>query len=107
MTAYLVAGWMVANQAPVPTKAQVRGVWQQVARAMEANPPAGSVTERQIAAEQMMYDLVLIVAANTEGQQTRDTAGLTHLARETAAAYRVRGVDLQHISLTEAGFEPR
>lgn len=107
VTLYLLAGWMAANQADVPTVAQVRATRAQIGRVMEAAPPASNSPEqRQQLGERMMYDLVLIVAARGDGVETGDQQGLAALAGETTAAFRQRGFDPLAYRLTDdAGFE--
>lgn len=105
LAAYLVTTWMVANQAPLPAVASVQAVRRQLGAV--ASAAGNSAAERQTAAEQMMYELVCLIYARQEGEQTHNRQALQTMANATAQALRKRGFDPLRMSLTPAGFQPR
>lgn len=107
VSAYLVTGWMISNQAQLPTRAQVDGVRRQIAMAMQERPPAAAAGNRQMAAELMMYELVSLIYARQEGLQTGNRPALQAIATRTAGSLRERGFDPLRIGLTDQGFVPR
>jgi hypothetical protein len=106
-TAYYVIGWLAANQAPNPTQAQVSSARTQIWSLLEANPLGLDARNRQIAAEQMMYEITSIAYARGEGEANRDRAGLARMASSTQAAFSKQGVDMMRLKLTNNGFEAR
>lgn len=104
VTAHFVTGWMIVNGAAAPTLAQVRGVRAQVAAHMETSRPPAAAGVRQLAAEQMMYDVTAMLYAYEAAGQTDARA---QLAAQTAESYVRRGFDLRKVALTDRGFVPR
>lgn len=107
-TAWLVTSWMVVNQAPLPTRSQVQAVRTQLGDWFAGKPLNVDARQRQIEAEDMMYQLVSLIYARQEGEQAGDRDGLARLADATTRALQQqRNLDLRRMRLTDAGFGPR
>lgn len=105
--AYFTVMWMTANDAPLPTKAQVGGVRGQVERLLSRQDAVpGDMARRQRLAESMMYKLVSMILLREEAQRTGNAQALRELAvaarRETG-----KGFDLATMALTDEGLVPR
>jgi hypothetical protein len=106
-TAYMVVNWMIANQAPLPTVAQVKGLRHQLSQSMQQNPPVASEAQRQTAAEQMMYMLVSLIYARQEGQQEHRQQDLSQMSDVIATTFQKKNLNLRDLNLTNKGFVPR
>ncbi|CEJ14095.1 hypothetical protein BN1110_04422 [bacterium YEK0313] len=106
-TAHFVTAWTIVNGAPPPTRAQVQGVRAQVAARMETSRPPAAARERQMAAEQMMYDVTAMLYAQEAAARTGTPEAGRQLAAQTAESYVRRGFDLRRVALTDRGFVPR
>ena len=106
-TAHFVTAWMIVNGAPPPTRAQVQGVRAQVAARMEISRPPAVARERQMAAEQMMYDVTAMLYALEAASQASQAEARAQLSAQTAESYVRRGFDLRKVALTDRGFVPR
>ena len=106
-TAHFVTAWMIVNGAPPPTRAQVQGVRAQVAARMEISRPPAGARERQMAAEQMMYDVTAMLYAREAASRTGTPEAGRQLSAQTAESYVRRGFDLRKVALTDRGFVPR
>lgn len=107
VAAYFTVMWMTANDAPLPTKAQVAGVRRQVAALLSA-PGAvpADMAQRQSLAESLMYKLVSMILLREDAQRRGDRKALGDLA--TAAARRAGdGFDLTALRLSDQGLVPR
>lgn len=107
VTAHFVTGWMIVNGAQAPTRAQVQGVRGQVAASMESRRPPATAGERQLAAEQMMYDVTAMLYAYEAAGQAGQADARAQLSTQTAESYVRRGFDLRKVALTDRGFVPR
>lgn len=107
VTAHFVTGWMIVNGAAAPTRAQVQGVRTQVAASMESRRPPATAGERQLAAEQMMYDVTAMLYAYEAAAQAGQADARAQLSAQTAESYVRRGFDLRKVGLTDRGFVPR
>ena len=86
-TAYFVVMWTAANQAALPTRAQVDGVRQQFLHGMGAVKDFPDAMERrQQVAEMMMYKLVAMILLREEAQRANNQAVLQQLADSAPAA---------------------
>lgn len=105
--AYFTVMWMTANDAPLPTKAQVAGVRRQVGALLSA-PGAvpADMAQRQRLAESLMYKLVSMILLREDAQRSGDGKALRDLA-VVAARETGKGFDLKALQLSDQGLVPR
>lgn len=105
--AYFTVMWMAANDAPLPTRAQVAGVRRQVGTLLSA-PGAvpADMAQRQRLAESLMYKLVSMILLREDAQRSGDHKALRDLAI-VAARETGKGFDLKALQLNEQGLVPR
>lgn len=106
-SAYLVVMWMTANQAARPTTGQVAGVRAQVEGMLARSGVKGSSRDRQLAAEAMMYELVLSLYSRRAADSTGDKAVLQKMANLTQQSFLKGGFNLQATVLADRGFSRR
>lgn len=101
LAGYLVALWMVANQAPVPGVVQVQAVNGQVHGQLARKAPVGDVRQRQMQAEQMMYEVVATIHARQTAERSGNRQALEDMAEVAQRSFLARGLDLQGMVLRE------
>lgn len=107
MTAYLVTGWMVANEAPPPSASQIRGVRKQVDGIFLGMSPVTEAGQRQIIGEVIMYGIVGQNYARNEILASGSKEDLAKFTRKMAARYKEDGYDFQNLTLGDNGFRKR
>lgn len=107
MAAYLVTGWMVANEAPPPSASQIRGVRKQVDGIFSGMAPVTDAGQRQIIGEVIMYGIVGQSYARNEIVATGNTDDLAQFTRKMAGRYKQDGYDFQNLTLGNDGFRKR
>lgn len=105
--AHLLIMWMVANQAGLPTSAQVQAVVRQARRALAGKIASVSLLDRQRQAEGMMYNAVLAIYARNEAQRDGDSAYLSEMASRTRSDMLKQDLDMQALMLSDRGFSRR
>ena len=110
VAAYLVLGWMAANDVKNVTPAQARSVRNQMKTTLGAMPAfaRSSSADKQRIAESLMLEFVLRQGAAQKAEQSGDSNQL----RQLAAAYQARvqrtlGLNLRNLSLTTTGFRAK
>jgi hypothetical protein len=100
VTAYWVSMWIIANQAPNPTNAQIRAVRSQVQMGMaQSGALRKSDADKQRLSQMMMYETILgLVALNT------NSINKAALAKATAQNMKRRGMDMTRMRIGPAGF---
>lgn len=101
LSAYVIALWMVANQAPVPNVVQVQTVNGQVHGQLARKPPTGSARQLQMQAEQMMYEVVATIHARQTAERSGNLRALADMAAVAQRSFLARGLDLQGMVLKE------
>lgn len=106
---YLALMWATANRAPAPTRAQVRGLRQQILSSERPgiDVPSGAAARQQLA-ESLIYR-VSQVAVQREIARRRGDAGLAAAIADNARQMvrKDQGVDLRQMQLTPRGLERR
>lgn len=107
--AYLSTAWLIARgNAGDPSRAQITGLRNQLARAMAATPGwtgASNATKQEFADTLMLQGVVnssLLTSAQNSGRSTEDVGNAVANGAESAF-----GVDVRQMDLTSAGFVPR
>ncbi|WP_260703236.1 DUF6683 family protein [Edaphobacter flagellatus] len=106
LTAYMVVMWMSANrQTALPSVAQVQGARQQL-RGIYAQPghEIADASQRQLMAEDVMYQTCMAVATREEAVSHRRPELLDTLATQARASTANAGLDMQRLQLTNRGF---
>lgn len=105
--AYMVAMWMVANQAPPPADELVRSVNDQAHWVLGRGSLQGSRRERQRAAETMMYELVSAIYGQQEAERVGDVDTLDRMAMLARRKFLRSGLDLTAMTLGPDGMVRR
>lgn len=101
LAGYLVALWMVANQAPIPDVVQVQAVNGQVHGQLARKAPIADARQRQMQAEQMMYEVVATIHARQMAERSGNLQALADMAAVAQRSFLARGLDLQGMVLKE------
>lgn len=101
LAGYLVALWMTANQAPVPSVVQVQSVNGQVHGHLARTGVNATSRQLQMQAEQMMYEVVATIYARQEAERTGNRRALEDMAETAQRNFLARGLDLQAMVLRE------
>lgn len=101
LAGYLVALWMTANQAPVPSIAQVQSVNGQVHGQLARTGVNANSRQLQMQAEQMMYEVVATIYARQQAERTGNQRALADMADNAQKNFLARGLDLQAMVLRE------
>lgn len=107
MTAYLVTGWMVANEAPPPSASQISGVRKQVDGIFKGMAPVTDAGQRQIIGEVIMYGIVGQNYARNEIVASGNKDDLAKFTRKMAGRYNEDGYDFQNLTIDNGGFRKR
>jgi hypothetical protein len=110
MAEYWVTNWMMANHQTTASPEQVRGVREQVRRALAGDAAFRRLDEagRQELAEAMMYNTLLQGTVYQAALQRHDAALETKLSDAAVARFRNEArVDLRAVALTPAGLARR
>lgn len=104
LTAYVVVMWMTANDAPLPSEAQVRGLRRQMREMLidHGRLPARA-TERQRVAESLMYQTVTMIRLRETAQAQRNHAYLTQLSDAAQDSLSRQRFDLRALRLSADG----
>lgn len=101
LAGYLVALWMTANQAPIPSVAQVQSVNGQVHGQLARTGVNATSRQLQMQAEQMMYEVVATIYARQQAERTGNRRVLEDMAGNAQKNFLARGLDLQAMILKE------
>ena len=107
MTAYLVTGWMVANEAPSPSASQISGVRKEVDGIFKGMSPVTDAGQRQIIGEVIMYGIVGQNYARNEIVASGNKDDLAKFTRKMAGRYKEDGYDFQNLAIDNGGFRKR
>jgi hypothetical protein len=103
MTAYWVGMWVIANNAPNPTNAQIAEVRAQLLNVLAVNGTLdASDADKQRLSQAMMLETYLGLVAFNDMRVDRRS-----LADATAENLRRRGLDMRRMVITDRGFAPR
>ncbi|HEY0179232.1 MAG TPA: hypothetical protein VGC30_06325 [Dokdonella sp.] len=98
---YLVTLWMTANQAPLPGVREVRSVDGQVHGYLACSGVPADPRQRQLQAEQMMYEVVATIYARQEAERSGNRRALADMAANAQRNFLAHGLNLQAMTLRE------
>ncbi len=105
VTAFLVANWMIANQAGDPDPAQVRAVRTNIAHAMGPSFAQLENEQRQFFAELLIYQTMFAIGARTAASADGDSR--QQLADATHRNMLAMGMDMRQLELGADGLVPK
>ncbi|MBW8744150.1 MAG: hypothetical protein JF628_07365 [Sphingomonas sp.] len=102
-TAYVVLGWMIANDGANPSPATVRAVRDQLAVRVVSDPALARYSPAALGEEFKLSFVIL----HSGWQSARRQGGLNQFADGVVQMFERQGLGLRAVRLTPAGFEPR
>lgn len=101
ITAFMVTGWMLVNEAEIPTPDQVDAVRQKVREGTGQETRALSNNNRQVMAELMIYQTMFMIGARTEA--AGDPSKTRALAESTHQTMQQMDIDFRGLSIAADG----
>jgi hypothetical protein len=105
-TAYLIASWALVNNVEFLDPRAILSVRNSMRAAISNSPDviAMSNADKQMAAETLIYNTVLVMANRVQIAATRDSALHAAAAKHYGDGFRELGIDLKALQLTNHGF---
>ncbi|WEJ31521.1 DUF6683 family protein [Devosia sp. SD17-2] len=105
-TAYLIASWALVNNVEFLDPRAILSVRNSMRAAISNSPDviAMSNADKQIAAETLIYNTVLVMANRVQIAATRDSALHAAAAKHYGDGFRELGIDLKALQLTNHTF---
>ncbi len=107
MTGYWLRNWMLVNDQPEPSLAEIDGVNRQIRGLLSENPifSQASDADRQEMAEYLIYQQSLTYGTYLAAVSTGDTESKEQIQTMVNTGMMELGMDLTQIEVTESGFQ--
>ncbi|WP_088560764.1 hypothetical protein [Arboricoccus pini] len=106
-TAHMILMWMIANKSDAPSAQAAQAVRGQIRNSLAQDPSLKKATarDRQIKAENIIYDALMRISAFNQIRRAGDDAAVQKFSDQTQADFKkTQQLDLRALKLSNRGF---